>query len=178
MSRKKSVSPVSVLGAVDTGNNSVSSTPAAACSGSGSEQSCAQSVNECALADVRKQLADLFASCPPLIGNRVHEYLAMTEGPDAALIGAWSAYGRRDRSRTVDLRLAEVARRTVSPLGYACLIAYARAWLDEAEALAEQARQAARRCCPASDSATTRQPQGTSRPPRVRVGVASRRRRS
>ena len=174
--RGKAINPVSVLGAVNSVQKSVTPAPAAACATSPGEQTCAQSVNECALSTIRKQLADLYASCSPNWGTRVREYLDMTEGPDAGLIRAWAYYGRRDRTRTVDLRLNEVARRTVSPLGYACLIAYATAWLDESEAIKDQERTLARRCCHSSGSAAKDQPQATSQPPLARVAVASKRR--
>lgn len=174
--RGKAINPVSVLGAVNSVQKSVTPAPAAACATSPSEQTCAQSVNECALSTIRKQLADLYASCSPTNSNRVREYLDMTEGPDAGLIKAWAHYGRRDRARTVDLRLNEVASKTVSPLGYACLIAYATAWLDEAEAITEQERTLAHRCCHSSGSAAKDRPQATTRLPRVRVAEASKRR--
>ena len=176
MSRKKSVHPVSVLRSVDSASNSLTIAPADACQATGSEQVCEESVSESALASVRKQLTDLYASCSPANSTRVQEYLAQKEGPDAGLILAWSRYGRADRGRTVDLRLNEVARQTVSPLGYACLIAYARAWLDESEARLIAARALARRCCPPSGSAAKDQPQATSQPPLARVAVASKRR--
>ena len=178
MSRKKSIDPVSVLGSVNTVDKSLTLAPDAASAPSGSEQSSEQSESECALAAVRKQLADLYASCPPLSSNKIQEYLALDDGADAALIRAWADYGRRDRTRTVDLHLNDVARRTVTPLGYACLIAYARAWLDEAEAIAFAASALAARCCHSQGSAAKRQPPGTTRQPLVRVGVASRRRKS
>lgn len=176
MSRKKSVHPVSVLGPVDSESSSLTLAPTDACEATGSGQLCEESVSESALASVRKQLTDLYASCSPANSARVQEYLAKEEGPDAGLILAWSRYGRADRGRTVDLHLNEVARQTVSPLGYACLIAYARAWLDESEARLNAARALARRCCPPSGSGATNPPRETTPPPRVRVGVASKRR--
>lgn len=177
MSRRKSIDPVSVLSSVNTVDNSLSLAPAAACAASGSAQQSEESVSSCALAAVHKQLTELYAGCSPTNSTRVQQYLDQQEGADAMLIQAWSRYGRADRARTVDLHLNDVARNTVSPLGYACLIAYARAWLDESEARLSEARSLAQRCCPAAGNGATRQPQETTRQPLVRVGVASKRRR-
>ena len=84
---------------------------------------------------MRKELAKLYAGCEPTSAARVRMYLDQPDPDSAKLIDAWRKCGRNDRTRTMDIHLSEVARRTLTPLGWACLIAYAQAWLDEAEAI-------------------------------------------
>jgi hypothetical protein len=81
------------------------------------------------------------------------------------LLDAWARCGRNDHQRTVDIRLNEQARRTMTPLGLACLVSYARAWLDEAEAREAELTAMARSIC--------HPPCGGS--PRIRVAQARRR---
>ena len=103
---------------------------------------CELSVDEQALIHTAEELNKLHAGCEPVIYSRVAEYLAMTEGHDAMLIAAWRKCGRADRTRSVNISLGEAARSTLSPLGTACLIAYAQAWLDECQARVHAARKA------------------------------------
>ena len=49
------------------------------------------------------------------------------------LIDAWRRCGRNDLGRALKIGVNEVARRTMTPLGLACLVAYAQNYIDEAE---------------------------------------------
>jgi hypothetical protein len=169
--------PVSVLRGGDKASNSVSPVAASTCTDTGKGTTCEQSVSECALLSVRKQLEQLYTANSPDIHNRVLAYLDAVEGADAQLVAAWGAYGRRDRQRTVDLRLNDVAKRTISPLGFACLISYARAWVDEAEAIALKEKKRVASCFGSAGSAPKCPPLGSTRLPRARVAVASKRRK-
>jgi hypothetical protein len=174
---RKSKYTVSVLRGADKSNNSVSPAVAATSEGRSKSTTGEQSVNDSALISVRQQLEALYTANSPDIHNRVCGYLDSTAGPDAQLIAAWSAYGRRDRQRTVDLRLNDVAKRTISPLGFACLIAYARAWVDEAEAICLRDKAQVARCFGSAGSAPRCQPPGSSRLPHARVAVENKRRK-
>lgn len=89
-----------------------------------------------ALINIREEADKLFTGRDQVTNDRVKAYLELTEGPDAMLLNAWRRCGQKDRARTIKINLSSVARTTMSPLGIACLIAYSRAWLDEAEARA------------------------------------------
>ena len=100
---------------------------------------CVESVNDTASMRVRRDMDNLLSGCAQVTANAVHDYLSKTEGADAALLAAWAAFGRKDRRQTVDISVREAARRTLTPLGLACLVSYARAWLDEADAIKARA---------------------------------------
>jgi len=172
---EQSIFPVSVLGPVDNANNSATTCAAGSCDERTKVISGEYQVNKDAITSVRKQLTQLFAACEPVIHNRVSVYLAMTEGPDAQLIAAWSRFGRADRQRTVDLRLNDVAKRTISPLGFACLIAYARAWLDEAESMAAESAALASSCLGPEARKRKSPPAAASRRPQARAAAACKR---
>jgi hypothetical protein len=130
--------PNPVLSPMDKANNSACGVSADAYTkrmlGIGSKQD----VDKAALTLIRNQLTQLSTDCSPQFRQQLEHYLEGPSATDEALLDAWAKCGRNDRSRCVNLRLTEVARNTISPLGMACLIRYARAWLDEAEARASQ----------------------------------------
>jgi hypothetical protein len=173
----KSIHPVSVLRPVDKANNPLTPAVATTSADSGSVATCELSVSSAALRAVRAQLEQLYTANSPDIHTRVLAYLDADHGPDYELITAWARYGRRDRQRTVDIRLNEVAKRTISPLGFACLIAYARAWVDEAEHIDADLRTRAGLCVGRAGSATKGPLAGSTRQPLARVAVASKRRK-
>jgi len=90
---------------------------------------------------IRTQLAEIFTGCSQLDAAALHRHLADPTDAVRPLLDAWAKCGRGDRSRTLKLQLTPIAKRTMTPLGLACLVRYARAWLDaheEAELLREQ----------------------------------------
>lgn len=131
---KGSVRPVSVLESVDKSNNSTTHAT--------TEESAVPDLltakpspeNNTALANIRAELNNLLTGCSPLDHKAIHTYLTESSGSDRMMLDAWARCGHSDRKRTVSLRLTETARKTVTPFGLACLITYARAWIDECEA--------------------------------------------
>lgn len=91
-------------------------------------------VHSMRVADVHKQLAKLHAACSPDIYAAVRRYLDAPEPAIGRLLDAWEKCGRHDRQRSPLFNIGDEARRTMTPLGFACLIRYAQAWLDEFEA--------------------------------------------
>lgn len=93
---------------------------------------------------VESAIHRLLDACPQQVVSRLNDYLRETDTEAATLIYAWAECGRRDHQRTPDLVLCPTALRTVTPLGLACLVAYARAWIDEEQAIIARAQQALR----------------------------------
>jgi hypothetical protein len=94
---------------------------------------CALDVYKARLIHTRQELHNLFSGCTPLDNRLIHQYLNKPSTADQMMLDAWAKCGRNDQERTVDLRIGDTARRTMTPLGLACLIRYARAWIDAAE---------------------------------------------
>lgn len=102
---------------------------------------------------VRKQLDGLFTGYSPAFGDKVHEILGRTEGNDAAMLDAWSRIGHKDAQRSPRIDLLRANESTMSPVGVACLISYARGYLDELETI--QAATSAAVKAPESSTPTT-----------------------
>ncbi len=90
-------------------------------------------VSDSELARVRCDVHKLLADCPPEIGQAVHTYLDNATGQDATLLHWWAQCGHKDFARVQRVHVSAAARSTMSALGYACLVAYARGYLDEME---------------------------------------------
>ena len=95
---------------------------------------CAQPGDNRKLDDIRRSLEVCWSSCSPLDHPRIRHYLELESGPDAMMVDAWRRCGRNDLARTMTVNVGPQVRRTMTPLGFACLIAYCQAWLDAAEA--------------------------------------------
>jgi len=137
-------------------------------------------VHSKAITQLRAELHNLFTGCSPLENTRVSHYLEHAEGSDRMLLDAWAKCGRNDHRRTVDIRLTEVAKRTMTSLGLACLVAYARAWLDESEARELELRAKASSCChrPSGGSQASHAAESNRRPARPTGERKSRRARA
>jgi hypothetical protein len=94
---------------------------------------CGNDENNAALLKIRGSIDRLFTGCDPVIHDQIQRHLAQESGDVALMLSAWRKCGRADRGRSIELDLSETAKRTMSPLGLACLVAYAQAWLDETE---------------------------------------------
>lgn len=84
---------------------------------------------------VRRQLDGLFTGYSPAFGARVNEILDHSPPTDVAMLEAWSRIGHGDAARGPRIDLIRANEATMSPLGVACLINYARGYLDELEAV-------------------------------------------
>jgi hypothetical protein len=129
----------------------------------------AQAAGNALIARTQRELAALLTACSPDINNAVALYLEKTSGPEAAQLNAWRTVGQRDAKRNFDLNLNETARRTVSSLGMACLIAYARAWLDEHDAQQPAFKVPVGSSAHFLDDAPKCRPRGPRRAPRGRT---------
>ena len=165
MKPRSRVSPVSVLDPVDKSSSVLSDATVV-----GSEKlkplvTVGDTVNNPALIHIRKQIEDLYAVCGPLNSKAVHNYLSNPNDVNGRLLAAWAKFGRNDRCRSVRIDLKGAAKTTLSPLGFACLISYARAWLDESELRAFAGQQAQPPAAQSPDDGSKRRQQGQLQPP-------------
>lgn len=84
---------------------------------------------------VNKQLAGLFTGYSPAFGNRVTEILDHSPPTDQAMLDAWARIGHQDAHRGPRIDLIQANESTMSAMGVACLISYARGYLDELETI-------------------------------------------
>lgn len=138
---------------------------------------CAPAVNSRRLEVIRRALESCWSSCSPLDHPRVRHYLELDSGPDFMLVEAWRRCGRNDHTRTLRLEVGPQARRTMTPMGFACLIAYCQAWIDAEEVRVATAPQVGPSLSPAADGAS-RCPDQDPPPPLPARGSATRTRRS
>jgi hypothetical protein len=148
--------PVSVLRAVDNTNKSASAAKADACVEHLKSITSEYGVLNKALMRTREQLEDLFTGCSPENDATIRQYLDSPKEVDRWLLDGWEKCGRNDRGRTVRVELSEVGRKTMTPLGIACLVRYCRGWIDEAETKVEAMRLEVERLAsdPPQDSPT------------------------
>lgn len=99
------------------------------------------SVNNPAIQEVQDQLHKILTGCSPEQFTAIHVHLSNPTESDRMMLEAWARCGRNDRQRTVNLNVTEAARRTLTPMGLACLVTYARAWVDEAIARQAQVKE-------------------------------------
>jgi len=102
---------------------------------SSGEQLCEQRSVESRIRLIRKQLDGLFTGYSPAFGSRVNEILQHSPPTDQAMLDAWSRIGHGDAVRSPRIDLLRANESTMSPLGVACLISYARGYLDELETM-------------------------------------------
>lgn len=164
---KKSINPVSVLRAVNKTNNSASPAIATASAEETKRVTSALHENNQALIHMRAELHNLLTGCSPLDNRAVHEYLVNASPLDRLMIEAWAKCGRNDRKRTMNINLTESAKKTMTPLGLACLVSYARAWIDETEARDAELRAQVRLLGLPADDASRHQSRDPSPPPRA-----------
>lgn len=165
---KVSISPTPVLRGLNNTNNSPKSSDSGSCDTSPMFLVGGQQSNNPEVIHIRKQLTRLCAGCSQLDSIAIRRYLEAPSTHDYDMLSAWSRCGRNDRGRTVRLDITAQARGTVTPFGIACLLAYARAWIDEAEALALADGTPGSSSAPREDAPPTRPRQGPTRAPRAR----------
>lgn len=125
--------PTPVLRAVKKPNN-----PATACSTAGKvitagKQLCELRLDDPRIREVHESINLLLTVGSPDYQQALHRYLHDPSEKDTYLLNAWAKCGANDRARTINLRMTDIARSSMTPLGVACLITYARAWLAEHE---------------------------------------------
>jgi len=84
---------------------------------------------------VNSQLTSLSTGYSPEFGARVHAILHLSAPRDQAMLDAWSRIGHGDAQRSPRVDLIRANESSVSPMGAACLISYAKGYLDELEAI-------------------------------------------
>lgn len=93
-----------------------------------------QEVRRLRIVSVNKVLASLLAGLSPADHQLVHNYLEHPSAAASAMLDAWARCGRGDGARQPSIDMTRTAKATLTPLGVACLVRYARAWVDAAEA--------------------------------------------
>jgi len=116
-------------------NNSASPSVPTTSKESSSEQLCEQRCVEVRIRLIRKQLEGLFTGYSPDFGSRVNKILQHSPPTDQATLDAWIRIGHGDAVRSPRIDLIRANESTMSPLGVACLISYARGYLDELETI-------------------------------------------
>lgn len=101
--------------------------------------SCEQPVNSNPATMPQEVIQRLCPVIHPVIRNRVEALLASEDPPTKALLGAWSRIGRADAGRPARAHVSAAGATTMTPLGVACLVAYAQAYEDETQARAVEA---------------------------------------
>lgn len=130
----KSTDKTPVLSPVNKARKRRSSSKQPTSGGPDGAQPCEQPVDEKLLADIRASLTTLPTCSSQVINTRVHDYLTQPSTNDRHMLDAWELCGRGDFRRRQPVKFRHVEREVLSALGIACLIRYARGYLDEAEA--------------------------------------------
>ena len=113
---------------------------------------------------INKQLAGLFTGYSPAFGDRVNEILQHSPPTDQAMLDAWARIGHGDAIRSPRIDLIHANESSVSPLGVACLISYARGYLDELETIQASTRAAMTPPVSSVETIRTDGPQQTDQP--------------
>jgi hypothetical protein len=120
-----------LLRAVNETNNSATAAAATPCPVQNSVQQCEQAAKKSSREVVLQSLTRLSTGCSQAFQARVHEYLTAAKQSDQMMLDAWTRIGHQDCLRSPRVDLLKTNEQTMSPLGVACLISYARGWLDE-----------------------------------------------
>lgn len=130
----KSKNPA-VLRPVSKANNSTSASQSAPCAQVEKGTTCAQAVNNFSACAYPPVLPDLFAGCAQEVMTRAKEHVDHATGTDRALLDGWRKVGREDAHRPRRPEWRRAAANSMTPLGIACLLEYARAYEDEHTAM-------------------------------------------
>ena len=125
---------IPVLYPVQTVNKRTRAAKTKACDAAAGAQLSEQVVNESLLVSIRKELTTLPTCSSQVINRQVHEHLTEPTTDNARMLDAWERCGRADFRRQLPVKFRNVIKETFSALGIACLVRYARGYLDEAEA--------------------------------------------
>lgn len=88
-----------------------------------------------------KAIEKLMNGLSPSCAQDVQKHLESKNPETVQLLVAWAKAGVRDAGRIPRLDLGPECRRTMTGLGVACLVTYARAWVDTAEVRAAEVRR-------------------------------------
>lgn len=105
-----------------------------------SEKLCEPQVNTSEQLRVKEDIDKLLTGLDPEINRLVHRHLNDPAPETRRLCDAWTKLGHQDRKREPRLQLKDAVKRTLTPVGIACLVSYARGWLDEDSFHATQRR--------------------------------------
>lgn len=126
--------PLPVLRPVKKAKQSVTTSFSLTSDELNSVQSCERAVNEKLLADIRTSLTTLPTCSSRVINTAVHQHLTAPTTDNAMLLDGWEKCGRGDFQRKMPVKFRHIEKEVFTALGIACLIRYARGYLDEAEA--------------------------------------------
>lgn len=104
---------------------------------------CAQPVPKTAVRELPTTEPALLAGCSPEILRLVHQHLESPRPEDRLFLDAWERCGRKDAKGPARVHVSRQAKSTVSALGLACLVRYARGYEDEHQVLELRAERKA-----------------------------------
>lgn len=162
-------------------NKSVSQLNIPGCVPNPASTTCAQHEDNLAGTGLLTLSEGLLAGCDPVILPVVHSYLDDADPDDQMFLDAWEKCGRGDAHTGMRVELRRAARQTLTPLGIACLVRYARGLEDELAAMAPRVEASQGLLTQAQDDGSRRRQAGLSRsrPSRsTSVRTPRRRRRS
>lgn len=132
--KKSSTTPV--LRTVKNAKVKPTTAPAGTSARRGQGITCAQAVGNTPTRYNPPVINGLFSKVDAMVLADLHRHLTAPRPPDAYMLDAWERVGRQDALRGDRAYLSRAAATTVSALGLACLIRYARGFEDETDARA------------------------------------------
>jgi len=104
---------------------------------------CEQAVDNTRARKYPPSIPELFTAVDPLVLRVVRGYLEEPSAGDAMMLDAWERVGRLDAARNPRFEITANHLRSMTPLGIACLVRYARGFEDERQALTSSALRVA-----------------------------------
>jgi hypothetical protein len=173
------MSPTTVLlRPVDKANNSINTAAATPCMVPETTIPCARVVDNQRLVHIRVDVNNLLAGYDPVILRDVHRHLDTPAADDRIFLDAWERCGRNDWHHGQRVGFKQAAKSTLTALGIACLVRYARGYVDEAEAEAAGLTAPKGSSGRAQDGVSRRPPSGQPRGARVRSTAPRKKARS
>lgn len=123
----------------------------------GKGTTCAQHEDNLQTSYCPPAIDQISAACHPSALARLGVYLADPPPADAEMLNAWERVGREDAKRGGAPRWRPAGNQTLTALGLACLVRYARGFEDEAQAVAVRAAAELERSSLAPDDESRRQ---------------------
>lgn len=131
-----------LLGTVNNAKAKRTTAKSAASRRRGKGTTCAQQADNLQTSYCPPAIDQISASCHPSALARLGVYLADPPAADAHMLDAWERVGREDAKRGGAPRWRPAGNQTLTALGLACLVRYARGFEDEAQGIAVKAAAA------------------------------------
>lgn len=131
----KSTDKTPVLGPVNKAKHARSKPTAGTSDGSGTRATCEQPVSKTRVRYYSPSSTEILTAIDPVVLRVVHQYLDSPPDKDRMFLDAWERCGRNDAHHGCRVLCSSQARNTMTPLGLACLVRYARGFEDERQAI-------------------------------------------